>query len=361
MRQIRLLEVLYSVTVVGFGDKPDASIGYIKISKLPMGRFRKGLAALKLLAGRFEGYYWGQEHVQSAARLLKDCAPSVVIANDLSALPLGLKVAGNRPVIYDAHEYSPGEYENQFVWRLLFRRYNHEFCRKYLPQVASMLTVCQGIAEEYARHYGVKPLVVHNAPSNQDLSPSPVQNNKVRMIHHGVASSARHLETMIDMMAGLDQRFTLDLMLIEVEPGYMDFLRSKAQHDARIRFVSPVPMSQICQRINEYDVGLYLLSPDNFNHRHALPNKFFEFIQACLVVAIGPSPEMAKLVREYECGLVAESFDPASLVNALMQLTTERVESFKEASHRAAQALCFEESGKIIKSEIENILSSGGV
>lgn len=355
MRQVRLLESGCDLTVAGFGAKPEADVRFVEVVKPRASLLRKAVWALKLLAGAFESYYWSQYHVKAAAGLLREAAPDVIIANDLSALPLALALARGKPVIYDAHEYSPGEYEDQFLWRLLFGRYNHAFCRKYLPRAASMLTVCQGIADEYAQHYGVRPLVVHNAPSHQHLSPSPVQDGAIRMIHHGVASSARHLEVMIEMMAFLDRRFTLDLMLIEVEPGYVAFLRQKAQHDARIRFVEPVPMPQICRRINAYDVGLYLLPPDNFNHRHALPNKFFEFVQACLVVAIGPSPEMAALAKKHECGVVAESFEPQALAAALAGLDAEKVRALKEASHRAAGVLCFEQDGQVIEAEIRRL------
>lgn len=355
MRQVRQLAPNWAVTVAGFGGKPDVNVRFVEIEKPPISRVRKAWWASKLLVGAFEGYYWGQYQVESALDLLRDVEADVIVANDLSALPLALRLAGRKPVLYDAHEYAPGEYEDQWMWRLLFGRYNHAFCRKYLPQATSMLTVCQGIADEYARHYGVHPKVVHNAPHNQNLTPVCVQADKVRMIHHGVASSARHLEVMIEMMAYLDQRFTLDLMLIEVEPGYIAFLRQKAGADPRIRFVEPVPMPKICQRINEYDIGLYLLPPDNFNHRHALPNKFFEFVQACLAVAIGPSPEMAALTAKYSCGVVADSFEPQVLASALSGLDAERVSAFKDASHRAAQSLCFEMDGMIIEAEVERL------
>lgn len=355
MRQVRLLESEYDLTVAGFGTGPEAKGRFVEVVKPRASLVRKATWALKLLLGAFESYYWSQYQVKAAAGLLHDAAPDVIIANDLSALPLALALAKGKPVIYDAHEYSPGEYEDQFLWRLLFGRYNHAFCQKYLPQAASMLTVCQGIADEYAQHYGVRPKVVHNAPANQRLSPSPVRDDAIRMIHHGVASSARHLEVMIEMMGLLDHRFTLDLMLIEVEPAYMAFLRQKARHDARIRFVAPVPMPQICRSINDYDVGLYLLPPDNFNHRHALPNKFFEFVQACLAVAIGPSPEMAALAKKYECGIVAESFDPQALASALSGLDAGKLRALKEAAHRAAQSLCFEQEGQVIETEVRRL------
>jgi hypothetical protein len=37
---------------------------------------------------------------------------------------------------------------------------------------------------------------------------------------------------------------------------------------------------------------------------------FVEFIQARLAVAVDPSPEMARLVQRYGCGVVAPDFPP---------------------------------------------------
>lgn len=355
MRQVRLLAPGYALTVAGFGAKPEGAFRFVEVVKPRASLWRKAVWALKLLLGAFESYYWSQYHVRAAERLLHDVAPDLIVANDLSALPMALKLAGGQPVIYDAHEYAPKEYENQLVWRLLFGRYNHAFCRKYLSRVASMLTVCQGIADAYALNYGVRPQVVHNAPERQPLSPSAGSAGAIRMIHHGIAGRARHLEVMVEIMRHLDERFTLDLMLIEAEPDYMVFLRERARHDPRIRFVAPVPMPQICRHINEYDVGIYLLAPDNFNHQHALPNKFFEFVQARLAIAIGPSPEMAALVRKYGCGIVADSFEPAALAAALQGLNAETLRALKAASHRAADELCFEQDGRVIVAEVERL------
>ena len=357
MRQIQLLESRFDVTVAGYGEKPVADINFIQLVKPQRGSLAtKILRTLKLLLGSFESYYWSLGHVISAVEMLKGLTPNLVIANDLSALPLAIRLFNGKPIIYDAHEYAPREYDNQLLWRLLFGRYNHAFCRRYLPQVTSMMTVCGGIADEYASQYGVRPLVVHNAPTYQDLVPSLAQPDVITMVHHGVASPVRHLELMIETMTYLDQRFTLDFMLIEIDSNYMKSLRDMAQHDKRIRFIDPVPMQQICQHINEYDVGLYVLPPENFNHSHALPNKFFEFVQARLAIAIGPSPEMASLVRKHGCGIVSESFEPKNLADALNKLSAIDVQSLKGASHKAAKELCFEKNGQVILSEVQRLI-----
>lgn len=356
MRQVRLLESSFDVTVAGYGAAPSEMCRFVRIEKPPTPTWRKALWAAMLLARTYERYYWSLPHVQDAKRQLLGKDFDLILANDLTSLPLALQLCRSCPVLFDAHEYFPREYEDQFAWRLLFQHHNKEMCRRYLPKATSMLTVCQGIADEYAAHYGVNPIVIHNAPVHQSLQPSKPESDRIRMIHHGVASRARHLESMIDMMALLDHRFTLDLMLMEVELGYLEILRSRAANDVRIRFVPPVPMQDICRTINRYDIGVYLLRPDNFNHRHALPNKFFEFVQARLAIAIGPSPEMQALVEKYQCGVVAPSFQIEDLARSLHQLTYADLQRLKAASHEAATKLNFEHDAAILTSEVQRLL-----
>src|SRR5207245_1295708 len=82
---------------------------------------------------------------------------------------------GNAKVLFDAHEYSPAEFEESWQWRLFFQRYNEYLCRRYLPLADAATTVCEGIAEEYRRTIGVRMTVIHNALPYQDLQPCASQ------------------------------------------------------------------------------------------------------------------------------------------------------------------------------------------
>lgn len=356
MRQINLLETRYQLTVVGYGKKPSAKIDFSEIFKHPSELLSKLVWATKLFVGAYENYYWSLPHVVDALRKLAGKKFDLVLANDISALPLALKVADGLPVILDAHEYSPREFDDRWLWKLIFGRYYDYTCRRYVPQTTGMTTVCKSIAEEYALNYGVCPQVIHNAPHDQKLSPSHMERDRIRLVHHGAAIRSRHLEQMIEMMKYLDNRFTLDLMLMESDLSYLYELRKKADNDERIKFIKPVPMPDICRSLNAYDFGLYILPPVNFNHEHALPNKLFEFIQARLAVAIGPSPEMARLINHYGCGVVAENFKPETLAFILQNLTYEQIETYKRASDIAANELSYEHDGKVLLAEIEGAL-----
>jgi len=357
MRQVRLLESRFEVTVAGFGPKPDADVEFCSIhhesTRLPT----KMWWALKLLLGLSESYYWNRVEIQSAFAMLRGREFDLVISNDIAALPLAIRLAQEGTVLLDAHEYSPREFDDKWAWRLLFGRYHHELCQRYLPRLGGMVTVCQGIADEYAREYGVASEVVHNAPPHQKLRPSRTAHGRIRMVHHGATIRSRRLEGMIDVMMYLDDRFTLDFMLMENDPGYLKELRARAASDSRIRFLQPVPMTEICQALNDYDMGIFLLPPVNFNYAHALPNKFFEFIQARLAVAIGPSREMANITKKYGIGVVAKSFNPADLGVALSRMSEADLVRYKLAADIAAESLNDKPGSQVLLRMVERQLA----
>jgi hypothetical protein len=356
MRQVRLLEKGAMLTVAGYGTAPEVECEFIAIPYKLTTLVKKGVWALILLFAQFERYYWSRAEVQAAKQLINRREFDLVIANDIAALPLALLLAKGKPVFADAHEYAPREFDDKLLWRIVFSRYRHYLCRVYLPRAAAMSTVCQGIADAYRDNYGVIPSVVTNAPSYQALEPSPIVAGKIRMIHHGATIRSRHLEVLIEVMKYLDNRFSLDLMLMVSDDAYMRHLRERAANDPRIRFIPPVRMEDICSYINSYDLGIYLLPPVNFNHEYALPNKIFEFIQARLAVAIGPSPEMARIVRRHGLGMVGGSFEPSDLAAELTKLTDKDLLLYKKATHEAAHELCYESSSKILLDQISGLL-----
>jgi hypothetical protein len=119
-------------------------------------------------------------------------------------------------------------------------------------------------------------------------------------------------------------------------------------------------MHMLTEATNDYDVGVFLLPPVNLSRRYALPNKLFEFIQARLAIAIGPSPEMATVVRSYGCGIVTDDFDPRTFAAALNALDPAAITAFKSASHTAAQELCAERNEAIVVGVVEDALTRAG-
>lgn len=358
-RQIRLLARRYRVTAAGYADARVPGVAFVPVPRAPRSMAGKVLGAASLKLGLFENYYWTTSDIMHAYRALKAEAFDLILANDINTLPLACRLGSRHGIIFDAHEYAPREYEDRFLWRFLFQRYNDYLCRRYLAAANGMLTVCQSLADEYRANYGVHPVVLTNAPRYHDLAPRPTNPDRIRIVHHGVVISSRKIELMIRIMDHLDERFHLDLFLVPNASRYFAGLVSLASRHPRIRILPPVPMLELPRRLNEYDIGLFLLPPTNFGYQYALPNKFFEFIQARLAVAIGPSPEMARLVRQYDCGIVSDNFNPQALAGQLNALDPKRIDYFKQRSHEAARELCFERNAEVLLGMVDRLTESG--
>jgi glycosyltransferase involved in cell wall biosynthesis len=337
-RQIRCLRDFYSIVCSGTGHPRLDSVDFIELprkERLPVAR--RAVRVMKLLARRYAGLYWEIPWVRRALESLRSVNPDGILANDIDVLPLALELAGGAPVIYDAHEYSPRQSEERLRFRLLSMGFRAYVCRKYIPRVAAMMTVSEGISEHYFQDTGVRPEVVLNLPDYEDVTPQDRERGVVRLIHHGGSNRSRQLERLVRTVDHLNDRFELYFMLVEMSPGYLNGLKQLAARRRRIHFLAPVAMDQIVRTINRFDLGVHLLPPVNFNQKHALPNKLFEFIQARLGVAIGPSPEMAKLVGRHELGVVASDFSPESLAHVLNRLGPDDIQRYKSNADRVAR------------------------
>ncbi len=363
MRQIGALGEQHELHVLGFGPAPGGVARFVPVATGRQAGWHTVWNAALLATRRYQRYYWGHAQVQAllaAAAALPSNAFDLVLANDVWVLPAALRLAKGAPVWLDAHEYAPREFEDRAAWRWLLGPFFDALCRRDLPRVARMSTVCEGIAREYTACYGVPVAVMPNCPEPVDLPVRPVQPGRIRLIHHGAAIASRRIETMIDLVAHLDERFELDLMLVEHDPATMALLRQRAAGDARIRFIPPVAMADIAAHTNAYDIGLFLLPPTNFNYLHALPNKFFEFMQARLAIAIGPSPEMKALVERHGCGIVSPSFEPADLARLLNALTTADIDVMKQASDRASRQFNAAATRTWLQAEVAAVLAGAG-
>jgi hypothetical protein len=336
-RQIDWLAEEYEVTAAGLSDPGRPGVRFIPVSPAAGSRSLRGV---RLLARRHERVYWDTAGPAFAA--LAGERPDLIVANDLDALPLAVRLAdtAGAAVVYDAHEFAPREFDDSWKWRLLRGPYATTLTRRYVPRAAAVTTVGEAIAAAFADLTGVRPTVVTNAPAyHPDLSPSPVAPDRVRLVHHGAAIPARKIENMVRLGPLLDPRFELTFCLVDGVPDYRRHLERMAAGQPRTTFVPPVPMPELPRWLNQFDLGVFLLEPTNFNYRHALPNKFFEFIQGRLGIAIGPTPEMARIVRDTGTGIVADDFRPEPLAAALNRLSAADVERFKRAAHEAAPRL----------------------
>jgi glycosyltransferase involved in cell wall biosynthesis len=291
-----------------------------------------------------------------------DLSADLIIANDAETLPFARAIQRRSPdtkLIFDAHEYAPKQHDDRLRWRVLHGPYNAFVCREFIPKTDAMMTSAPGFADEYRRNFGASPVVIENRPDYVDLAPQPV-GDRIRLVHHGIAAPSRHIDTMIDMMGLLDERFELNLVLVESTPGHLEKLRRHARGKPRVRFLAPVPMPDLPRFLNQFDVGIHFLPPLSFNARHAVPNKIFEFIMARLAIVIGPSPGMTGIVRAFGCGLVADGFSAESGAKALATLDARKIAAYKAKAHAGSMEASNLAEGRTLLDLTQRVLGDRG-
>jgi hypothetical protein len=361
VRQIGWLRKKHRVTVVCFDAERDTADEIIKIKQTQLNPIRKAALAMALLSRQYSTAFNLFHNYGQTIKELKKRNWDIVVANDIDTLPVAFDVKGNGKVIFDAHEYAPRHFENNRIWKIFFQPFYLHLCQKYIPLVHRMLTVGKGLADEYHKNFGVLPVIITNATKYYEGVPSSVEPDKIKLIHHGIANTSRKLELMIDMMNLLDERFSLDLILMTSDfasaqtKAYIESLKQKATKNGRIKILPAVKSSEVVGTIKQYDMGVFIIPPINFNYANTLPNKLFEFIQARLGIAIGPTPEMAAIVNQYKIGVVSEDFTAENLAKKLNSLSQHDVAAFKINARNAAVVLNAERNEEMFNRLIESL------
>lgn len=354
LKQVRLLSEKFDVRTCGHGPRPEGVSEHVEIPEECQAWVKD---ARWLLLRQYKRVYWTNAAVREArARLTGRCF-DVVLANDVEAVPLALALRPRGGVHADLHEYAPGMHSELPRWRWFVAPYYRWLCRTYVTRASSTTTVGPMIAARYAQEFGIDAGVVLNATPFVDLAVGEV-GRPIRLVHSGNAMVSRGLMSVVQAVEASTADVTLDLYLMPNEPEHLAELKRRVAGSERVRVLDPVPYAQLVERLNEYDVGIHVLPSINENNRWALPNKLFDYVQARLAVLVGPSPEMAAIVRERGLGAVTEGFTAQDLTTVLDGLASDEVMEWKRSSASAARDLSAEAATAPWLTAIQRIAAS---
>lgn len=338
LKQVRLFEDRYRVVTCSYGPAPSDRVEHVQIPDTESISYMNGrLITLKM----YRAVYWGVPAIRWVSRALRGRRFDAILANDFESVGVALALKPVRGVHSDLHEYAPSQFEHLPAWARRIRPYREWVCKHYVSRAKSWTTVCQGLADKYQEMFGFRASLVTNAAPYVDLSPTPV-SQPLRLVHHGGAAPARGIDRMIRAVMASEADVILDLYLNDVDRRHVGELRELASPDPRIHVLDPVPYEQLIPMLNTYDVGLSFILPNTFNLLHALPNKTFDYVQARIGIIVGPSPEMARLVRDNGLGEVTEDFSEDALTKAVNALTTDRIADWSHNCDQSAFRLSSE-------------------
>lgn len=276
-------------------------------------------------------------------------------------------------LVYDSHEfelyrYAPG--------RTGFQRNIIKLVEGFLiRRVDLALMVGDKIADGVQEIYSLKtrPTVVRNIPPYWHLEPEKsviirrqfleamkLSPQGFLLMYHGGIVQGRGIEYAIQALSFLPDDIGLVIMGYENSFGMIETLRVLAEEKNvahHVYFHPAVPVTELKDYIGAVDVELVLQSAWCINIAYSLPNKFFESIQSCVPLICCDLPEMGKIVRQYDIGLLVKEDDEKSVAEAVLKLREDKAlyERLKNNMQKAKEELCWEKERLKLKAAIQGM------
>lgn len=284
----------------------------------------------------------------------------IYLANDWHMLPVAMRLAADRGTYYcyDFHEHALEEYRYREKWyslsAFLKRVLIREIESRGIAQALVASTVSQGIADDVAREYklGRQIMEIRNVPNHVDLPEKKVRG-VFDVLYHGLIVPDRGIEESVRSVALWRPEFRFVLR----GPGpddYITHLKNVAQQtgvSGRVIFAPPVPMTELVRAAAAADIGLSTPPRTSKHNIYALPNKFFEYIQAGLAICVPDLPDMGRIVRQYDLGVLIGEVSPAAIADGINRLDTISVARYAANSRQAAKSLNWQsERAKLLES-----------
>lgn len=308
------------------------------------------------------GFWAAAQHRWALARLLASDA-RIVIANDWPALIVAArwKAKTGGYVHYDTHEFATLEFDERWIWRLLYKRFVTHLERDAIGAADTVSTVGPKLADALQAFYGLaeRPLVIRNIPNRITLAEEVTTQWPLRLLYHGQVLPDRGLEALIDSIAHwrIAHRLTIRG---DGDPAYIERLRRRAGEiapDAPIVFEPAVPPDQVMPiAAATADLGVHFTPLETTQRHFSLPNKLFEYIGSGLAVAVSPGADLRQIVEGHGVGVASADASPQAVAAAINKLDVTQVERFRARARIAAGELCWEHERDILRASLEPVL-----
>jgi len=241
-----------------------------------------------------------------------------VVVADLDAL-LGCYWAARlrgKKVILDSRELYPAlpSLYGRSLKRWIWSKVEAWLC----PKVRYHFTVSPPIAQYYKEHYGINAWLIYNMPLRQRGFAKARLEDKL-LFYQGVLHPYRGLEEVI--------------LALRMVPGWRLWIAGDGKHRAylqaivrqeglqdRVLFLGLLPYEEALGYAREATLGVSGELPVTDNHRYALPNKVFDYLQVGLPILAGEAPLIRRLVENLGTGYVVESWQPKVIAAALREI-----------------------------------------
>ncbi|RMG81180.1 MAG: glycosyltransferase [Bacteroidetes bacterium] len=270
----------------------------------------------------------------------------IIHCHDFLTLPLGFLIAKlkSKKIIFDAHEsYSEMLGENIFgvLKKLIYLLENI-----IIKRIDLLITVGEILESEYQKRGAVKTRVVGNWKAVEDFKIEPelieAEKNRIGIPKGHLVISflgfLHHDRKIIPLIKAVKQCKDIFLILGGMGAQEND-IRKAIKGCSNIIFIGRYKPDKIPLYTNISDIIYYVLDSNNPNAKYSAPNKLFEALAAGKAILCGDHGEIAKIVREEQCGWILKPQEEENLNVVLQEISQNgKVTEFKTRAFQAGRS-----------------------
>lgn len=222
--------------------------------------------------------------------------------------------------VYDAHELfcemkeivtRPSRYK---LWKKI-ERYA-------VPQFRYGYTVCDPIADEFKKMYGVSYQVIRNVPMHLSALPTK-KTNPPFFVYQGAVNKGRSFETLIPAMKSVNTP-----LKIFGDGNFFEETKTLIHHhqvNEKVKMMGKVKPEELREETGNAYAGITLFENNGYSNYLSLANRFFDYINAGIPQICVDYPTYREINCQYEVALLISDLSPDSISSALNLLLTDSV------------------------------------
>ena len=372
LRQCDLLsEMGWNLSVIAYAETGDHIEHDLTAWPQPHASWERRLkTAFRQLPSHFGAWaarigFWSDPRNRWALSRLEELKPHLIVANDWPALVVAAYYKSTNPcfVHYDTHEFSTLEFDERWVWRVLYKPFVVHLEKESIRAADSISTVGPLLSASLQDLYCLndKPIVVRNIPDSIDLPSETLTSWPLRVLYHGQLLPDRGLEALILSMA--DWREPHNLTIRGDGPlRYVQHLKRMATQSPANDWIvfedAVLPDLVMPKAAQTADLGVHFTPLDTVQRHFSLPNKLFEYIGSGLAVAVSPGADLRVVVEEHGVGIVSSDASPKAIAAAINSLTFDQIVEFKSAARKASKQLCWSTEREALREVLAQLIPS---
>lgn len=260
------------------------------------------------------------------------------------------KVGKKVKLIYDAHEYWPGIYQQKLknfhlAGSLLNRIISYRELQ--LARLCDFIITANHIVRSYFLLHNrfSKVEVIYNCPNLELFKvPSPMRAGSHKILcHEGNLRFDRGLQVMFEVLKMLkqhDKKFKLLIVgdVFDEERKWFDIHTSKYSLDNDIKRTGWLPYEKVGENVAKGDIGIIFMKSFINNMLAGPPNKLFNYMRYGLPVIAPDFPELRRIILNSGCGTLVDTSNAHSVCKKIICLCNSP-EELKEMSENGMKAV----------------------